>query len=466
MTAAVVDYGSCRNPESQDTIRQQQSPPPPRSAPAASYFRSSSSVDQTNNNSPPPSHHHNFRASPSIANLLAIGSTALFYIVMLLLSYGFNIPQTDLALVKMATQDIQKEEEQQANKRDNHMNIIPNPLAYPRRPFITRNDKFITIPVLGFPSVALARLSNATTDQPIANAAIKHVIQDLQISYFDVAPEYGDGVAQERLGPAIHPYDRDNIFLAAKTMYRTENESQIDLDNTLRSLQTDYLDLYQFHSISTQDDIDTILDPTNGAMKTFQKAKRQGRIKAIGFSAHSEPMAIQMIQSGLVDTCMFPINFLSYHYGGIGQGVLNAAIQHKVGVVALKAGALGRLTSQTGNEVTVPQAFHHIPEWKRQEMIHYPVVTHPKYYTWYEPEDDPVELHKLILWALNQPGVSAVLPPGTLDLFDGIANMLRGKDEVPMLSEEDVEEMKRRYENMEIVPIFHNMSVAGSKVST
>jgi aryl-alcohol dehydrogenase-like predicted oxidoreductase len=385
---------------------------------------------------------------------------------MLLLSYGFNIPQTDLALVKMATQDIQKEEEQQAKKRDNHMNIIPNPLAYPRRPFITRNDKFITIPVLGFPSVALARLSNATTDQPIANAAVKHVIQDLQVSYFDVAPEYGDGVAQERLGPAIHPYDHSNIFLAAKPMYRTENESQIDLDNTLRSLQTDYLDLYQFHSISTQDDIDTILDPKNGAMKTFQKAKRQGRIKAIGFSAHSEPMAIQMIQSGLVDTCMFPINFLSYHYGGIGQGVLNAAIQHKVGVVALKAGARGRLTSQTGNEVTVPQAFHHIPEWKRQEMIHYPVVTHPKYYTWYEPEDDPVELHKLILWALNQPGVSAVLPPGTLDLFDGIANMLRGKDEVPMLSEEDVEEMKRRYENMEIVPIFHNKSVAGSKVST
>lgn len=55
-------------------------------------------------------------------------------------------------------------------------------------------------------------------------------------------------------------------------MCRTEHESKIDLDNTLRSLQTDYLDLYQFHSISTQDDINTILDPHNGAMKTFQKA--------------------------------------------------------------------------------------------------------------------------------------------------------------------------------------------------
>ena len=279
-----------------------------------------------------------------------------------------------------------------------------------------------------------------------------------------MAPEYGDGVAQERLGPALHPY-RSHVFLAAKTMFRDEHGSQSDLDNTLRSLETDHLDLYQFHSISTQEDVDTILGE-GGAMTTFQRAKREGKIKAIGFSAHSEPHAIQMIESGLVDTCMFPINFVSYHYGGVGHAVLQAAIKHGVGVIALKAGARGRLTPSNGDAVTVPNKFHHIPEWKRQEMIHYPVVTSPKYYTWYEPEDDAEELNKLILWALNQEGVTAVLPPGTMELLDGIANMLRGKSVVPMLTEEDVEEMKRRYEGMEIVPIFHNRSVAGTKVST
>lgn len=251
-------------------------------------------------------------------------------------------------------------------------------------------------------------------------------------------------------------------------MYRDARGSKADLENTLRALETDYLDLYQFHSISTQDDVDEILDEQHGAMKTFQWAKSVGKIKAIGFSAHSEPMAVQMIESGLVDTCMFPINFFSYHYGGVGQRVLDAAMQHGVGVIALKSGARGRLTPQTGEAVHVPQSFHHIPEWKRQEMIHFPVVTSPKYYTWYEPEDDPVELNKLVLWALNQPGVSAVLPPGTMDLLDGISDMLRvGKGgEVPKLSEEEVEGMKRRYEGMNVVPIFHNWSEAGTKVST
>jgi aryl-alcohol dehydrogenase-like predicted oxidoreductase len=381
-------------------------------------------------------------------------SLLLFCIVSLFLLSS----QPRLPLQKMA----QDKQQQQSDS------VIPDPSAYPRRPFITNHNTTTTattIPILGFPSVALARLSNATTDQPLANEAVRHAIQDLQIGYFDVAPEYGDGVAQERLGPALHPY-RHNVFLASKTMFRDELGSRIDLKNTLRALQTDYLNLYQFHSISTQDDIDNILDPEKGAMKTFQEAKRHGIIKAIGFSAHSEPMAIQMIRTGLVDTCMFPINFLSYHYGGIGQGVLDEALQHNVGVIALKSGARGRLTSQNGNAITVPSNFNHIPDWKRQEMLDFPVVTSPKYYTWYEPEDDPVALNKLVLWALNQKGVSAVLPPGSMDLLDGISDMLRWKDEVPILNGDDIEWLKRRYEEMDIVPIFHNRSISGTKVST
>lgn len=393
-------------------------------------------------------------SSSTASAYILVGSAVLFTSILLfLLSPYYSDIDKPALYIKTPLLEMAQQQD---------ITTIPNPSAYPRRLFIKRTNT--TIPVLGFPSVALARLSSPS-EQPIANAAVRHAIQDLQIQYFDVAPEYGDGVAQERLGPALHPY-RQHVFLAAKTMYRTERESKQDLENTLKALQTDHLDLYQFHSISTQEDVDQILNKENGAMKTFQLAKAQGKIRAIGFSAHSEPMAVQMIQSGLVDTCMFPINFVAYHYGGIGQKVLDAAIEHGVGVIALKSGARGRLTSQSGEAVTVPKKFHHIPEWKRQEMIHYPVVTSPKYYTWYEPEDDPEELNKLVLWALNQRGVTAVLPPGTMELLDGIADMLRGESEVPMLSEEDVEGMKRRYEEMDIVPIFHNRTVSGTKVST
>jgi hypothetical protein len=171
-----------------------------------------------------------------------------------------------------------------------------------------------------------------------------------------------------------------------------------------------------------------------------------------------------MIESGLVDTCMFPINFVAYYYGGVGQQVLDAAIKYNVGVVALKSGARGRLTPENGEAVHVPESFNHIPEWKRKEMIDYPVVTSRRHHTWYEPEDDPEELNRLILWALNQPGVTATLPPGSLLLLDGVSGILRGKNSVPKFDEVDMQHMLERYKN--IVPIFHNKSVSGTKVST
>lgn len=95
--------------------------------------------------------------------------------------------------------------------------------------------------------------------------------------------------------------------------------------------------------------------------------------------------------------------------------MLEAAIANNVGVIALKSGARGRLTPENGDAVQVPDAFKHIPEWKRKEMIDYPVVTSIVHHTWYEPEDDPVELNRLILWSLNQPGVAARCPRAAWD---------------------------------------------------
>eukprot|EP00957_Ditylum_brightwellii_P010996 833576-Ditylum_brightwellii.AAC.1 len=95
-------------------------------------------------------------------------------------------------------------------------------------------------------------------------------------------------------------------------------------------------------------------------------------------------------------------------------------------------------------------------------MIHFPVRTSKTHPTcWYEPEDDPEELNRLILWSLNQPGVTAVLPPGSLDLLDGISSMLRGRSTVPLFDQADMKHMLDRYKD--IVPIFHNRSESGTK---
>jgi aryl-alcohol dehydrogenase-like predicted oxidoreductase len=113
----------------------------------------------------------------------------------------------------------------------------------------------------------------ADTEQAAANEAVRHAVEDLGIQYFDVAPEYGNGVAQERLGlgPALQPY-QSQVFLAAKTMYRDSKGAAADLEATLTALQTDVLDLYQFHSISTEEDVRRIFS-AGGAMETFVAAK-------------------------------------------------------------------------------------------------------------------------------------------------------------------------------------------------
>lgn len=306
------------------------------------------------------------------------------------------------------------------------------------------------------------------TEQGAADAAVKKAVEELGITYFDVAPEYGDGIAMARLGPALAPY-RAKCFLASKTMYRTAELAAKDLEATLAALQTETLDLYQFHSVASLEEVAQILAP-GGAMELFEAKKAEGVIKHIGFSAHSEPAAIALIESGRVETCMFPINFGAWHKGGIGEGVLAAAVANNVGVVALKSCAVGRLQADGSDgsvAVTPPTEATHIPAWKLQEMVDFPIRTsaaHPN--CWYAPEDDAAAVRLLLLWTLSRPGVTAVIPPGDLDiLFTCVAPVVRteGGVEVPRLSAAEEASMDARY--ADVRPIFHNRSEAGTKVS-
>ena len=111
---------------------------------------------------------------------------------------------------------------------------------------------------------------------------------DRGINYFDIAPSYGN--AQERLGPALAPY-RKNVFLACKTEGRTKDESRKQLEESLRLLKTDHVDLYQFHALTKMKELDQVLGP-GGAMETMEAAKKEGKIRYIGFSVHSQETAL------------------------------------------------------------------------------------------------------------------------------------------------------------------------------
>ena len=210
---------------------------------------------------------------------------------------------------------------------------------------------------------------------------------DRGINYFDVAPEYGD--AQQKLGPALEPY-RKRSFLACKTLERGKDGAARELEDSLRKLRTDHVDLYQFHAVTTKKDVDTIFGP-NGAMETFQAARQAGKVRFIGFSAHSVENALAMLDHYDFDTILLPINFVLFSQANFGPQVVARAREKGMGILALKSMAK-----------TV------LPEAERKN--------HPLPKCWYQPADLPEEASLGLRWTLSQP-ITAAVPPGDENYF-------------------------------------------------
>lgn len=205
---------------------------------------------------------------------------------------------------------------------------------------------------------------------------------DRGINYFDIAPSYGN--AQERLGPALAPY-RKNCFLACKTEGRMKDDSRKQLEESLRLLQTDHVDLYQFHALTKMTELDKVLGP-GGAMETMEAAKKEGKIRYIGFSVHSAETAVAAMDRYNFDTILFPLNFVLYTQAGFGPQILKKAQEKKMGILALKSMAK-----------TV---------WTSDEK-----QNHPEPKCWYKPAGFPDEASMGLRWTLSHP-ITAAIPPG------------------------------------------------------
>ena len=210
---------------------------------------------------------------------------------------------------------------------------------------------------------------------------------DRGINHFDVAPSYGN--AQERLGPALAPY-RKNCFLACKTEGRMKDDSRKQLEESLRLLQTDHLDLYQFHALTKMTDLDKVLGP-GGAMETMEAAKKEGKIRYIGFSVHSAETALAAMDRYNFDTVLFPVNFVLFSQANFGPQILKKAQDKGMGILALKAMAK-----------TV------WPEAQKKD--------HPEPKCWYQPAAYPEEASLGLRWTLGHP-ITAALPPGDEKYF-------------------------------------------------
>ena len=153
------------------------------------------------------------------------------------------------------------------------------------------------------------------------------------VNYFDVAPSYGN--AEVILGESLKPYRRD-IYLACKTTQRKAREAEKEFHQSLRHLHTDWFDVYQLHSLTTPEDIETAFGP-GGTMDMILKLKDQGLVRAIGFSAHSEQAALEALKRYPFDTVMFPVNYLLHMSQDIGSKLMAAKREQGFGLLAIKA---------------------------------------------------------------------------------------------------------------------------------
>lgn len=266
-------------------------------------------------------------------------------------------------------------------------------------------------------TIGLGGVTVMKTPQAEVNAVVREAIER-GVNYVDVAPTYGD--AEDLLGPALRGY-REGIFLACKTTQRTKDGAAQELRQSLKKLETDHLDLYQFHALTTMEDVEKTFGP-GGAAEAFLEAREQGLIRHIGFSAHSVEAAMAAMDRFDFDTTLFPINFTLYFREDFGPQVVKKAREKGVAILALKAMAKGR--------------------WMEgDDKSEFPKC-------WYRPTSDPEEASMALRFALSQP-VIAALPPGDVGLF---RLAMDSASDFTWITAEEVEELRRIAQEQE--PLF------------
>ncbi|MCO8245404.1 MULTISPECIES: aldo/keto reductase [unclassified Haladaptatus] len=273
--------------------------------------------------------------------------------------------------------------------------------------------------ILTFGAIALNFL-----EQDEANQMVEDVL-NAGVNHFDVAPTYGD--AEVKLAPKLNEH-RDEIFLGCKTQERTYYGAWGELHKSLERLDTDYIDLYQFHALTRYDELDTVTgnyhpemsqgDHDPGALEAFKEAKEEGLIGHIGLTSHGDPSIIRTSIKRIpeLESVMFPFNYTldskkgpEYDY----RSVLEFAQERGLGTLCIKGFA-----KQSWPE--------DLSEDERP------------YSTWYEPYDTKEELVDCFRYALSQ-GMTTIPSAGDPNL---VPDILEAANEYEPLDEAEQERLR------------------------
>jgi len=177
------------------------------------------------------------------------------------------------------------------------------------------------------------------------------------IGFFDTARGYSD--SEKKLGAALKDV-RKNVFIASKTQAKTGKNLRVDLETSLRDLQTDYLDLYQFHNPAF------CPKPGDGSglYEAMLEAKEKGKIRHIGITNHRLQVAHESVDSGLYETLQFPFSYLST---AKDLELVQKCRSADMGLIAMKALSGGLITNSAAAYAYLDQFDNVLPIWGIQK---------------------------------------------------------------------------------------------------
>ncbi|MDQ6767219.1 MAG: aldo/keto reductase [Candidatus Eremiobacteraeota bacterium] len=178
-------------------------------------------------------------------------------------------------------------------------------------------------------------------EDPQVAIRIVRTALDSGINFLDNSWDYAEGESERRMGQALRDGYRDKAFLMTKIDGRTAKSAAQQLEQSLQRLQTDHVDLLQFHEVIRMDEPERIFAP-GGALEAVIRAREQGKLRYVGFTGHKSPeihkhmLDVADQHNFRFDTLQMPLNVMDAHYHSFEQIVLPIAVQKQMGVLGMK----------------------------------------------------------------------------------------------------------------------------------
>ena len=217
---------------------------------------------------------------------------------------------------------------------------MDQPIPLPHRPLGRTAEQ---VSIIGLGGFHLGEMDDDAESIRLIRRAI-----DSGITFLDNSWDYHEGVSEERMGRALRDGYRDRAFLMTKIDGRTRESAAKQLEESLRRLRTDRVDLLQFHEIIRMDDADRIFAP-GGALEAVLEAREAGKLRYIGFTGHKSPaillhmLAVADENGFAFDAAQLPLNVMDAHADSFEKLVLPVLVSRGIGVLGMKPMAAGKI---------------------------------------------------------------------------------------------------------------------------